>query len=145
MAPCLILSGSVLFPVLDGHLAAGEELAAEGILTGVMMMPILPFIEDTEENITAIVERTHASGGSYIIPWFGMSLRDRQRAYYYDQLDRLSHCVVLEFSSEEQFWLHQKLKDCERRGRGSSPFHAQRVKCTRMGISTAVMYQMRVN
>ena len=109
MAPCLILPGSVFFPVLDGHLAAGEELAAEGILTGVMMMPILPFIEDTEENITAIVERTPASGGSYIIPWFGMSLRDRQRAYYYDQLDRLSHCVVLEFSSEEQFWLHQKL------------------------------------
>jgi DNA repair photolyase len=76
-------------PLVSARFRAMEELAANGILTGVMMMPILPFIEDTKENITAIVERTHVSGGSYIIPWFGMSLRDRQRAYYYDQLDRL--------------------------------------------------------
>jgi hypothetical protein len=52
-------------------------------------MPILPFIEDTEENITNIVEAAHKNGASYFIPWFGMSLRDRQRAYYYAQLDRL--------------------------------------------------------
>jgi DNA repair photolyase len=76
-------------PLVSARFRAMEELAANGILTGVMMMPILPFIEDTEENITAIVERTRASGGSYIIPWFGMSMRDRQRAYYYDKLDRL--------------------------------------------------------
>ena len=52
-------------------------------------MPILPFIEDNEENVASIVRRTHESGGTFIVPWFGMSLRDRQRAYYYDQLDRL--------------------------------------------------------
>ncbi len=26
---------------------------------------------------------------AYILPGFGMTLRDRQRAYYYDRLDRL--------------------------------------------------------
>jgi DNA repair photolyase len=76
-------------PLVSARFRAMRTLAENGILTGVMMMPILPFIEDTEENITAIVERTRASGGSYIIPWFGMSLRDRQRAYYYGQLDKL--------------------------------------------------------
>ena len=30
-----------------------------------------------------------ASGARYIVPWFGMSLRDRQRAYYFDKLDTL--------------------------------------------------------
>ena len=62
-------------------------LADNGIRTGISMMPILPFIEDDEENITRIVEQAHAHGASYIIPGFGMTLRDRQRAYYYRKLD----------------------------------------------------------
>jgi DNA repair photolyase len=53
------------------------------------MMPVLPFIEDQEENIAAIVARACECGAAYILPWFGMSLRDRQRAYYYDRLDSL--------------------------------------------------------
>jgi DNA repair photolyase len=64
-------------------------LADNGIAVGTCMMPILPFLEDTAENITAIVEQTVAHGGSFILPWFGMSMRDRQREYYYEQLDRL--------------------------------------------------------
>jgi DNA repair photolyase len=67
---------------------AMRTLADHGILTGVTMMPILPFIEDGEENITEIVQLAHENGASYIIPAFGMTLRDRQRAYYYDKLDK---------------------------------------------------------
>jgi DNA repair photolyase len=66
-----------------------EQLAANGILTGVTMMPILPFLEDNAENILAIVERARDAGASYIIAAFGMTMRDQQRAYFYDQLDRL--------------------------------------------------------
>ncbi len=76
-------------PLVSERLRAMQVLAENGILTGVTMMPILPFIEDNEQNITQIVTQAHASGASYIIPWFGMSMRDRQRAYYYAQLDKL--------------------------------------------------------
>ncbi len=68
---------------------AMATLAARGIPTGVAMMPILPFIEDTPENITAIVEQTAAHGGRYILPWFGISLREGSREYFYEQLDKL--------------------------------------------------------
>ena len=68
---------------------AMRTLADHGIRTGVSMMPILPFIEDTEENISQIVEQAHAHGASYIVPGFGMTLRDRQRAHYYAKLDLL--------------------------------------------------------
>jgi DNA repair photolyase len=68
---------------------AMRTLADNGITVGACMMPILPFLEDSPENITAIVEQTAAHGGSFILPWFGMSMRDRQRDYYYEQLDRL--------------------------------------------------------
>lgn len=65
-----------------------HTLAENGILCGVTMMPILPFIEDSDENIIAIVEQACAVGAKYIIPAFGMTCRDRQRDYFYDKLDR---------------------------------------------------------
>lgn len=68
---------------------AMQVLAEHGIPVGVAMMPILPFIEDNRENIAQIVMQTHAHGGTFIIAAFGMTLRDRQRTYYYEQLDKL--------------------------------------------------------
>jgi DNA repair photolyase len=76
-------------PITSMRLEAMQTLAERGIPVGVCMMPILPFLEDTPENITAIVEQAAEHGARFIIPWLGMSMRDRQRAYYYDQIDRL--------------------------------------------------------
>ncbi len=69
--------------------AAMRTFADAGVETGVLMMPILPFLEDSPENISAIVERSAACGASYILPSFGMTMRDKQREYFYAQLDRL--------------------------------------------------------
>jgi DNA repair photolyase len=70
------------------RLAAMRRLSENGILTGLAMMPVLPFIEDNAENISSIVTLAHESGAKYILPAFGMTLRDRQRLYYYEKLDR---------------------------------------------------------
>ncbi len=64
------------------------KLAEAGIETGVMLMPVLPFVEDTDENVTAIVERAVDCGARHVVPAFGLTLRDRQRTYFYAQLDR---------------------------------------------------------
>lgn len=63
-------------------------LSTLGICTSITMMPILPFIEDTEENILSIVEKADYYGVKHIVPWIGMSLRDRQRDYFYENLDK---------------------------------------------------------
>ncbi|WP_160689279.1 radical SAM protein [Clostridium sp. C2-6-12] len=63
-------------------------LSTLGINTSITMMPILPFIEDTEENIISIVEKADYYGVKHIVPWIGMSLRDRQRDYFYENLDK---------------------------------------------------------
>jgi DNA repair photolyase len=76
-------------PLVSDRFRAMRTIADRGIQTGVSLMPVLPFIEDNEENIAAIVRRTHEHGGSYIIPSFGMTMRDRQRVYYYARLDEL--------------------------------------------------------
>jgi DNA repair photolyase len=76
-------------PASSRRLAALQSLAQRGILTGVTLMPVLPFIEDTQENIREIIHLAHAAGAKYILPAFGMTLRDRQREYYYAKLDGL--------------------------------------------------------
>jgi len=76
-------------PLVSRRFAAMAQLAAAGLLTGALLMPVLPFIEDNPENITAIVTRAKDCGATYIVASFGMTLRDRQRAYYYAQLNRL--------------------------------------------------------
>jgi len=75
-------------PSPSRRLRAMETLASHGISTGVSMMPILPFLEDTEENIAAIITRARDAGASYIIGGIGMTLRDRQREHFYECLDR---------------------------------------------------------
>jgi DNA repair photolyase len=76
-------------PVSSRRLAALRTLSRRGILSGITMMPILPFIEDGEENIRQIVTLAAENGAKYILPSFGMTLRDRQREYYYAKLDIL--------------------------------------------------------
>ena len=76
-------------PPSSARFAAMKAIAQAGIITGITMMPILPYIEDNVENITSLVESAHEAGASYIIPAFGMSLRTGSRDYYYDKLDVL--------------------------------------------------------
>ena len=69
------------------RVGAMRELASHGIETGVVMMPVLPFIEDSPENITSIVRAAVEHGADYIIPSFGMTMREGQREHYYMKLD----------------------------------------------------------
>jgi DNA repair photolyase len=81
-----------------------KTLAEAGIRTGVLLMPVLPFIEDNPENLSAIFEQAAGNGASYVLPSLGMSLRDRQRNYYYDKLDQhfpgVREKYVREFGSQ---------------------------------------------
>ena len=64
-----------------------RELSDAGIFCGVLMMPILPFINDTEENIIGIVKCAAEAGAKFIYPSMGMTLRSGNREYYYGKLD----------------------------------------------------------
>jgi len=74
-------------PPSSARFRAMKRLSEAGIETRLALMPTLPFIEDSWENVSAIVEQAHACGVKAIIPWFGMSMRNRQRDYFYARLD----------------------------------------------------------
>lgn len=89
-------AGDALCNKLEPHVSSSSErfaalktLSDGGIYCGVLMMPILPFINDTEENIRGILNQAKASGAKFVFPAFGMTLREGNREYYYDKLDEL--------------------------------------------------------
>jgi DNA repair photolyase len=66
-----------------------EKMNERGIPTIVWLSPILPFINDTEDNITSILNECVRVGVKGIIDYgMGLTLREGDREYYYAALDR---------------------------------------------------------
>ena len=66
-----------------------ERMQARGIPTVVWLTPILPFLNDTPENVTAILQECVRVGVKGVIDFgTGMTLREGDREYYYAALDR---------------------------------------------------------
>lgn len=69
--------------------AALKTLQANGIPTVVWMDPILPFLNDTMENLRGILDLCIDAGVAGIICFGpGLTLREGNRAYFYDKLDQ---------------------------------------------------------
>ncbi|MBQ6550764.1 MAG: radical SAM protein [Lachnospiraceae bacterium] len=66
-----------------------EKMQERGIPTVVWLTPILPFINDTEENVLAILNECARVGVKGIIDFgMGLTLREGDREYYYAALDK---------------------------------------------------------
>ncbi len=66
-----------------------EMMQERGIPTVVWITPLLPFINDNEENLSAILKECVRTGVKGIIDFgMGLTLRDGDREYYYAALDR---------------------------------------------------------
>ncbi|MCF0147372.1 MAG: radical SAM protein [Clostridium sp.] len=83
---CKIIEPNVV--VTSKRFQAIKKLSDEGIYTGILLMPILPFINDTEENIISIVRLAKENGAKFIYPAFGVTLRSNQRDYFFAMLDK---------------------------------------------------------
>jgi DNA repair photolyase len=66
-----------------------KAFSDKGVTTGIWMGPILPFINDNEENIINIVRKAGEIGVKYILVWeFGTTMREGSREYFYECLDK---------------------------------------------------------
>ena len=71
------------------RVAALKTLREAGIPTVVWLCPILPFLNDTGENIQSILDACRDAGVKGIINFgMGLTLREGSREYFYAQLDR---------------------------------------------------------
>ena len=66
-----------------------RKLNESGIETLVWLCPILPFINDTEENLRKILQKLKEVGTKRLIVFgFGVTLREGNREYFYKMLDK---------------------------------------------------------
>jgi DNA repair photolyase len=106
-----------------------EQLSSKGITTGVLMMPILPFLEDDVDNIKNIVEASHQCGAQYIYPGFGVTLRQNQRIHYLDKINELSPGL-----GEQYIKQYGTTYSCNS-PRARELWHVFREECNRFGIA----------
>ena len=81
-----------------------EEMRKNGIPTIVWLTPILPFINDTENNITVILNECVRVGVKGIIDFgMGLTLREGDREYYYAALDKyfpgMKECYIKRYGN----------------------------------------------
>lgn len=67
-----------------------KSLSDAGIYCGISLMPILPYINDTEENLYEILRRAKESGAKYILPIFGLTQRKGQKEYFHEKLREIN-------------------------------------------------------
>ena len=75
-------------PPPSRRLRALEELAKAGIFSGVLLMPVLPYVEDSAENVLSVVDSAARAGARFVYAAFGVTMRDGQRDYFLNGLDR---------------------------------------------------------
>jgi len=115
-------------------------LSELGVRVGITMMPLLPYINESEDDIRKLVKKAHHHGAAFIVPAFGMTLRDQQRAYYYDKLD--AHFPGLREKYEKRFGNYYSA-DVSRYRKLKSVFMEE---CSKHRISTKMpSYQSEVS
>ncbi len=72
-------------PGMAKRYAAMEQIAKAGILTGTSMMPVLPGLCDSDENLEATVRWTAEHGGKFVLVG-GLTLSDQQKDYFFGVL-----------------------------------------------------------
>ena len=75
-------------PPPSRRLEALRGLAEAGLFCGVLLMPVLPFVEDSPEQVLAVVEAAARAGARFVYAAFGITMRAGQREYFLDRLDR---------------------------------------------------------
>lgn len=116
------------------------ELEKIGVVTSMTMMPILPFLEDQSENIDQLVEKAAAAGVKHIVAVFGVTLRDRQRDYFFRKLEE-------EFPGLSERYKHKfgNAYECRSEREDELKIRFGEI-CTRHGISIRMpSYQMPVS
>lgn len=85
--------------------AAMRALAQVGVVTGVWMNPMLPFLTDNADTVRAVLAQTAAAGGRFALCHFGVTLREGDREYFYQALERDTRFASLRARYTEAFGL----------------------------------------
>ncbi|MBI2971828.1 MAG: hypothetical protein HYY37_05405 [Candidatus Aenigmarchaeota archaeon] len=78
---------------VESRFLAMKKCSEAGIHTGTALMPVLPFITDSRENLEAVIRKTKESGGRFVVAG-GLALSDAQAESFYKSLERYNKNFV---------------------------------------------------
>ncbi|MHC5373377.1 SPL family radical SAM protein [Enterococcus sp. LJL120] len=85
----------------SARLAALKKLSTSGLYCGILLMPILPFLTDDWSTLEALILSAKENGASYIYPFWGVTLRDIQKEYYFNQLKRIDPALLQKYQRHQ--------------------------------------------
>lgn len=80
-------------PSIESRFEAMAKISDNGIMTGTVFMPVLPFIYDNEQNIKAVVKKTRQAGGKYLLDG-GLTLHGFCQEKYYTALKKFDPDLI---------------------------------------------------
>lgn len=124
-------------PAPDKRFHALARLAEAGIYVGVNLMPVLPFLTDSPDNIRTVLRRAAESGAQYVNFVPGMTLRDTCRSHYYTQLDRHFPGLRKRYAARYGQRYNCQVPEAARLG------EFYRAECARLGLATRMKFYAR--
>jgi DNA repair photolyase len=71
-----------------------DTLSGHGLVTGVLLDPVLPYLTDSEDNIRRIVQKAKYHGAHYIYASMAVTMEGIQREHFYAELERFAPGVA---------------------------------------------------
>ena len=104
-----------------------NRLAQNGIFTGVLMDPVLPYITDTKDNIQEMVKKAKHYGANYIYASMGVTMEGIQRDYFYQEVEKTHPGMAEKYRKRFKEYYHCRspyakklwdvfVQECEKQG-----------------------------
>lgn len=122
-------------PPPSKRLEALETLSKAGVFAGVLLMPVLPFVEDSVENVLSVVDSAARAGARSVYAAFGVTMRDGQRDYFLKGLDRVFPGEGIGEKYREKYGLRYSCAS----PRSRELWEAFSARCRELGL----LYEMR--
>ncbi len=87
-------------PTPKERMEAVGILNSLGIKAGLLLMPQLPFLMEDREHLDKIIKACTDYDVQFIYPAFGVTLRDRQREYFYNKLEAYDSSLVPKYQKK---------------------------------------------
>ncbi|MEK6936600.1 MAG: radical SAM protein [Nanoarchaeota archaeon] len=78
---------------LESRFNIMKQFADAGIYTGIALIPIMPFINDSEENLKNLVKKTKENNGKFVLAG-GLVFLKGQEDFFYNSLEKFDKNLV---------------------------------------------------
>lgn len=74
-----------------------KQLKENGLLCGITMKPVIPYITDKKEDLIQLIENAYKCKSDYILTDMKLTLRDQQRDYFLTKLEQYFYGISYQY------------------------------------------------